>query len=139
MTTPHDRPRVEWTQAASFEKEGVVVLVNVLPLPRPKFSMEFRFQNPSGRTDRHIPIVAEGTGTVHITSPSSDVLAFLAQQARTFVQKAAQGAEDARIEALQAREQKQIAREKPPQVVKGLKTLGKQDKAVRDAKIVPSS
>jgi hypothetical protein len=135
-SAPRNRPTVnpsDWKKVQEFEENGIIVSVSRLEAShgRPKFNIEISSRSKSGRPVRYFPMFIDGQGKVSVRRISGFV-AKLINEAEDWIDEQAQKREDEFIEQRQAREMKQLDRDKPrPQA--GIKTLGKRDGAIKAA------
>lgn len=126
---------LEWERVKEFEEEGLVVTVLMLRTERPKYNLEvgFRTQNQK-KVIRRLPLTIAGQGRLTIKRLDSTTLARLLHAAEDFALAELQKLEDGRVE--QAVRQAPQGGHKGPTGTRtplGIKSLGKLDKAKRDA------
>jgi len=105
-----DRPRVEWVVDKSFEKDGVTVQVNKLPLRRPRYSVSVGRTMEKG-TSKFMALRSEGKGQISILKVSGTAYELLCE-AEDYVQSELQYAEDQWVETQQHFETKDMNRGK---------------------------
>jgi hypothetical protein len=133
----HTNIHKQWTKFFSKTENGVTVVVHKLDLPRPKYSVQLGVtainrMNGEEVFRQHIPLNVEGRGKVYVTHVDPGLFQALFEEAQEVVRKDAQEAEDAWVSSKQAREQRDLDRNKPKQQ-RGIKTLGKVDHAAKQA------
>ncbi len=103
----------QWKKLAEFDGgNGIVVVVNYLPLVRPRFSMEIGKKLENGVLARHIPVGTSGQGRIDVDSVWSKVGSAVAK-AEVAIFDAAQKAEDAVLDARIAKEEQELNRGRP--------------------------
>jgi len=110
-----DRPKVEWIEDRVFERDGIVVVVNKLPLWRPRYSLSVGFRradrDETDRPGRFFSIWSQGQGKIKI-SRMAGVLFELSTEAEDYVSGELQRLEDDRTDQVRAREQRGMDRGK---------------------------
>lgn len=122
--------KVQWEKAIEFEENGVVASVSVLPITRPRYSVEIGTKTNAGRFGRYLPLFVEGRGKVEVRRIDRETIDRLLTQAEDYVRMKVQENEDAFIEFKLAQEKKREAQQQKGehQPKPGLKTLAKKDK-----------
>lgn len=107
----NDRQKVEWVENKRFERDGICVVVNKLPLHRPKFSVAVGRLMEKG-VSKFLPIFSHGRGSVEIDRVS-EIVIHLLREAEEYIQSELQYLEDCNISNNQFYENKEMNKDKP--------------------------
>ncbi len=121
----NDRPKVDWVEDKRFEREGLCVVVQKLPLRRVWYSVFVGRPMEKG-ISKYLPIRGEGKGQVVIERVSSIISELLAE-AEDYIQGELQYQEDCWVENQQHYEHKDMNRgkKKAPVGLSGGQNSGK--------------
>ncbi len=126
---------VQWEKNVYVaEKLGIRIQVNRLPITPARFSFSIGKIGNEGRFMSFLNVTHKGYGRGKIEIERTDMtVCELIRDAEDWCQAQLQIAEDERIEKLQAKEHRELQRDKP-KPRPGLKTLAKNDGITRSAK-----
>lgn len=106
-----ERDKVPWVDDRCFERDGLVVQVRKLPLSWPRFSLLIGRRTEKG-ISRFLPLWSERGAQVRI-KPTAAVLGALVGEAEDYIRGELQYAEDSYLQRQQARELRELDRDRP--------------------------
>jgi hypothetical protein len=107
----NDKVKVDWIEDRVFERDGIKVVVQKLPLRWPRYSV-FVGVDKGEHVSRFMPLRSSGQGRITVDRISNTV-AELLLEAEEYVQGELQYLEDTKIERVQDREFTHLMKEKP--------------------------
>lgn len=110
----HSGPKAEWEHEKTFERNGVVLQLQRLPLRWPRFSYTIcvRGGKEGDKIMRFIPVRGQGQGKIKVESLAATIHDLVAE-VEEYVSEQLQKLEDTKIENQQTFEQRTIHRESP--------------------------
>ena len=130
---------LEWERVKEFEEGGVVVTLLIMRIERPKYNLEIGFRTQQQqKVVRRLPLAVSGQGQLILKRTDTEILARLIRAAEDLGFAECQKAENERV----GRQVEQTVRaasrdlQRGPAGARGpmgIKTLGKLDKARREA------
>jgi hypothetical protein len=105
--------KVEWVEDKRFERDGLCVTVQKLPLRWPRYSIAVGIARDANYVARYMPVRVTGKGKLVLVNPVSQVLTNLMVEAEEYILSELQYLEDLVIEARQSQEQQEIGKDKP--------------------------
>lgn len=106
----NDLPKVDWIEDKRFERDGLCVVVQKLPLRRARYSCFVGRPMEKG-ISKYLPIFSEGTGSITIKRVGA-IISDLLYEAEEYILGELQYQEDNWIEQRQFHEGKSLNRDK---------------------------
>jgi hypothetical protein len=130
---------LEWEKVKEFEEQGLVVTVLILKTEKPKYNLEVGFRTHQQKVIRRLPLTFMGQGQPTLKRIDTAALGRLVVAAEDYalaeIQKLEGARRDQRVEQSVQQVTKDLQRgQTGPRTPLGIKSLGKLDKAKREAR-----